>query len=235
MSLPETVSAVLLDIEGTTTPISFVYDVLFPFAKIRLARICATSCRDAAVAAAVERLRAEHGSDSGAGLPGFGDGSPYAAYLMEQDRKSTGLKALQGMIWKDAYESGVLKASVFDDVCPALEAWRGRGLRLRIFSSGSVLAQKLLFAHTGSGDLTGFFEGYHDTTTGPKQEAQSYRAIAEAYVLDTTSVLFLSDVVEELDAAREAGMSTGLVVRPGNRPVPPNTHPRYESLLALVD
>ena len=116
----------------------------------------------------------------------------------------------------------------------ALRAWSEAGLRLRVFSSGSVLAQKLLFRHTGHGDLTPYFEGYHDTTTGPKREARSYEEIARSYALPPPAILFLSDVREELDAAREAGMATGLLRRPGNRPVEAGGHAEYESFAELA-
>lgn len=225
--------AVLLDIEGTTTPISFVYDVLFPFAKARLEEACARASESKEIEGAVALLRQEHAEEaasvasSASPVPDFGDGSPYARYLMESDRKSTGLKRLQGLIWKEGYGSGELHGLVFDDVPGALRRWHHAGLRLRIFSSGSVLAQKLLFSTTTSGDLTEFFEGYHDTNTGPKKETRTYHAIAEAFELPCEEILFLSDVLAELDAAREAGMGTGLLTRPGNGDVGSHAHPEY--------
>lgn len=223
-------AAVLLDVEGTTTPISFVYDVLFPYAADRLGAACARAAESDEIARAVETLRSEHAAETASGAsrpPAFGDGAPYARYLMESDRKSTGLKALQGLIWREGYASGELRGEVFDDVPDALRRWKEAGLRLRVFSSGSVLAQKLLFSTTDRGDLTGFFEGHHDTGTGPKKEAGSYRAIARAYGLAPREVLFLSDVVDELDAAAEAGMGTGLLRRPGNKPVASHRHPEH--------
>lgn len=227
MPLPEGVRAVLVDIEGTTTPLSFVTDVLFPFAKARLEDACASS--DPRFVAAVGRLREEQAAErrSGASVPG------YARYLMELDRKSTGLKELQGLIWEEGYRTGELKGDVFPDVPDALRQWQQRGIRVRIFSSGSVLAQKLLFGHTDYGDLRPFFEGYHDTTTGPKREARSYTLIADAFNLPPGEILFLSDVVEELDAAREAGMKTGLLLRPGNKPAEAGSHPAYRSFADL--
>lgn len=227
MPLPKGTLGVLLDIEGTTTPITFVYDVLFPYAKSRLEAACQRASQNQSLRHAIELLREEHHREApalGEALPPFGNGAPFALWLMEQDRKSTGLKALQGLIWEEGYRSGELKAEVFPDVFPALREWRERGIRLRIFSSGSVLAQKLLFGHTDHGDLTPHFEGYHDTTTGPKREARSYRAIAKAFNAPPETILFLSDMVEELDAASEAGMRTTLVVRPGNKPVGAHEH-----------
>lgn len=231
MALPAGVRAVLTDIEGTTTPISFVYDVLFPYAAARLDEYCGRPDKTPELAEALERLRQEHRQDQerGDAPPAFGDGAPYARHLMAQDRKSTGLKLLQGIIWDEGYRTGALRSVVFPDVPGALAAWRDAGLRLRVFSSGSVHAQKLLFAHTAYGDLTPCFEGYHDTTTGPKKEARAYTAIAEAYGLPASDILFLSDVVEELDAAQEAGMRTGLLIRPGNRPAEAGGHPTYSS------
>lgn len=229
MPLPEGVRAVLTDIEGTTTPLSFVADVLFPFAKERLGDACAGG--DPRFAEAVRQLRQEHQAERGSGakVPDFGTGAHYARYLMELDRKSTGLKALQGLLWEEGYRTGELKGDVYPDVPEALKSWKEKGIRVRIFSSGSVLAQKLLFGHTVYGDLLPYFEGYHDTTTGPKREARAYAAIAEAFGLPPGEILFLSDIVEELNAAREAGLRTGLLLRPGNKPVEPGGHPTYHS------
>jgi enolase-phosphatase E1 len=152
---------------------------------------------------------------------------------MRLDRKSTGLKALQGLIWDEGYRSGALRGQVFPDVAPALAAWARSGVRLRIFSSGSVRAQKLLFGQSAAGDLARLFEGFHDTTTGPKQEPASYRAIAAAFALPPDSILFLSDVRGELDAAAAAGLRTGLLRRPGNRPADAGPHPVYSSFSEL--
>ena len=223
---------ILLDIEGTTTPISFVTEVLFPFARSRLAAAAASAQGHAEIAEALAMLREEWQAE-GSGPPEFGDGACYARHLMDLDRKSTGLKRLQGLIWRDGYRSGELQGLVFDDVPPALAGWKERGLRLGVFSSGSVLAQKLLFGHTQHGDLNGFFEAYFDTTSGPKREAASYRAIASSFALEPAEILFLSDVLGELDAARGAGLGTGLLERPGNPPVDAHTHPVYASFEPL--
>jgi enolase-phosphatase E1 len=229
--LPEGTGAVLTDIEGTTTSISFVYDVLFPYARARLEEWLRRPDPDSELRQAVARLREEHREEN---LRDFGDGAAYARRLMELDRKSTGLKALQGLIWDEGYRSGEIRSHVFPDVPGALAAWAGAGLRLRVFSSGSVRAQKLLFAYTEHGDLSGFFEGFHDTTTGPKQEAPSYAAIAGAYGLPAGEILFLSDVRGELDAAAAAGMRTGMLVRPGNRLADPGPHPVSRSFSELL-
>jgi enolase-phosphatase E1 len=148
----------------------------------------------------------------------------YAEWLMDRDRKSTALKSLQGRIWKGGYRSGALKSHVYPDVRPALERWRAQRRSVAIFSSGSVLAQRLLFEHTVEGDLTPLIHSYFDTTTGPKGAANSYRRIAEALRVAPAAVWFVSDVAAELDAARAAGMMTALCVRDGAAP-PASDHP----------
>jgi enolase-phosphatase E1 len=235
MPLPAGTRGVLLDVEGTTTAISFVYETLFPYAAARLAATCAGRAGEPVVAAALARLRAEHAAESaGAGAPPFGDGADYARWLMERDRKSPGLKELQGLIWEEGYRAGTLRSHLFADVAPALAAWRRAGVQLRVFSSGSRRAQQLLFSHTEQGDLTPLFEGFHDTAAGPKVEARSYRAIAEEFALPPAALLFLSDVAGELDAAAAAGYRTACVVRPGNRPQPPGPHPIVTSFADLA-
>ena len=236
MALPESTRLVLLDIEGTTTPISFVYDTLFPYARERMEACCARGADDPRTAAGISRLREEYESEPRhrrAELPPFGTGGPYALDLMRIDRKSTGLKTLQGIIWEEGYRSGSLRASVFDDVPQALRDWVDGGVRVRIYSSGSVLAQKLLFGHTDHGDLTPYVEAYHDTTTGPKKDQGSYRAIATGAELSPARILFLSDSTEELDACRKAGMQSGLMIRPGNPPCEPGSHTTYDDFRGL--
>jgi enolase-phosphatase E1 len=210
---------ILLDIEGTTTPISFVYDVLFPFVRRHL---------DAWLPRAdVSGLQSEYQEDVRRGQnppPWSLPPKAYVEWLMDQDRKSTALKKLQGEIWLEVYQKGELHGDVFPDVPPALERWRAQGHDVRIFSSGSILAQRLLFSSTSAGDLTLFLNGYFDTTTGPKNEPGSYAAIARAFGLPSSEILFISDVTRELDAARAAGMKTLLCVRPGNHPQPANDH-----------
>lgn len=234
MPLPAGVLAVVTDIEGTTTPLSFVLEVLFPYARRRLDAAFASG--DPRFAGAVRLLRQEREDDRRAGEdpPDFGNGAPYAHWLMDRDRKSTGLKLLQGLLWEEGYRDGELRGQVYPDVAEALRAWRERGVRIAVFSSGSVLAQRLLFGHSDQGDLLPFFDGFHDTTTGPKQSPESYAAIVLSLDLSPEAVLFLSDVTAELDAAREAGLRTGLVVRPGNRPAEPNGHPVCRSFRDLA-
>lgn len=211
--------AILLDVEGTTSSISFVYDVLFTYAKDHVADFLSRERGNETVRAAAAQLAAEAGlADASLDDPARLQRVVQAALdLMNRDVKSTPLKALQGMIWRNGFEGGQLVSHVFDDVPPALARWADSGLDVRIYSSGSVEAQKLFFAHTAAGDLTRYLRGHYDTTTGPKREASSYTRIAADMGLEPRQILFLSDVGAELDAARQAGMATALAVRPGNR------------------
>jgi len=213
---------ILLDIEGTTTPISFVYDVLFPFAREHAPEHLGDEEQRA--------LKAEYDVDVAKGLtpPSWSSGAiQYVHWLMDQDRKSTALKNLQGKIWQEGYRRGNLQGAVFADVPQALKRWHDAGIDIRIYSSGSILAQQVLFSTTPFGDLTRFLKGYFDTTTGPKNELSSYTTIAAAFGLAPSEILFFSDVTRELDAASAAGLQVLLVVRPGNHPQPQN---RYKSL-----
>lgn len=234
---PERIRAILLDIEGTTTPIDFVTRVLFPYAREHVRGFLdrrASEVRDE-----LARLFSEHQAEGGAGQsppPWRGD-SPAAAidsavayvrWLMDRDRKSTALKALQGRIWEEGYEAGRLRGQVYPDVPRAFARWRAQGREIAIFSSGSVLAQKLLFSRSDAGDLTPSLRAYFDTTTGVKADAESYRKIARALGREPPEVLFLSDAAAELDAARKAGMATGLCVREGAGPASPS-HPVVRS------
>jgi enolase-phosphatase E1 len=210
------VRVVLLDIEGTTTPIDFVLGILFPFARERVRGFLEDHGGEPEVRADVDLLREEHARE-GPGPPPW-DPAPagvaaYVDWLMDRDRKSTGLKSLQGRIWQEGFQRGRLRGQVYPDVPPALARWRGQGRRAAIFSSGSVLAQKLLFRSTPAGDLTPLLDGYFDTTTGAKAAPQSYARIAAALEAEPAALLFLSDAVAELDAARAAGLATGLAVR----------------------
>jgi enolase-phosphatase E1 len=215
------IRAILLDIEGTTTPIAFVHEVLFSFARDHVNEFLAKNAGAEDVRADVARLGEEHAADvsSGQQPPPVNDSLvAYVEWLIARDRKSTGLKSLQGKIWRQGYTAGSLRSQVYADVAPAFARWRARGWTINIFSSGSVLAQQLLFAHTDAGDLTGFISDYFDTNVGNKGEADSYRKIAESLNTQPDEVLFISDVVAELDAAGEAGMQTLLSIRPGNQP-----------------
>jgi enolase-phosphatase E1 len=220
-----------LDIEGTTSPIDFVYEVLFPYARLHLEEYLKRKAGSKELELDLLQLREEHVKDLAEALapPDWIDAPPdaqiqsvvrYVFWLMDRDRKSTGLKSLQGKIWQEGYLKGELKSQVFPDVPPALKDWKEKNLDVRIFSSGSVLAQRLLFANTQAGDLSGFLNGYIDTNIGPKTSAESYRRIAAEFHLAASQVLFVSDVIKELDAASSSGMKTLLSVRPGNPPQP---------------
>ena len=237
----EGIRGVLLDIEGTTTPIAFVHEVLFSYARSQVRNFLTKHFGSAELLADLQQLGEEHATDVKHGLhppalvnidgevdldvDGPRDAeidslAEYVSWLIERDRKSTGLKSLQGKIWEEGYIDGTLKAELFAEVAPALERWRHAGLKISIFSSGSSLAQKLLFAHTAAGDLTGFIDNYFDTTVGSKTDVASYRRIASALNLPAQNILFISDVVPELDAAGAGGMQTLLCIRPGNPPQP---------------
>jgi len=232
--------ALLLDIEGTTTPVTFVTDVLFPFARKRLREFLEAHAQEPPVAAQLEALEREHAhEDQTDAPPRWNEGDriasacAYLEWLMDRDRKTTPLKALQGSIWEHGYRAGDLVAPVYDDVPPAYARWRAAKREIAIFSSGSVLAQKLLFAHTNAGDLTSFISAYFDTTTGPKKAPASYRKIAAAMGKPPEQVLFVSDIAGELDAAREAGMHTSLCARPGARDALSSTHDRIRTFVEL--
>src|SRR5436305_1747857 len=214
--LDHEIRAILLDIEGTTTPIAFVHEVLFSYAREHAKEFLTNNIDSGEVRADIALLREEHALDVSNDLhpPPLTDSiAAYLDWLMAHDRKSTGLKSLQGKIWRGGYLNGSLKAQVFADVAPAFARWRNAGLSINIFSSGSVLAQQLLFAHTDAGDLTRFIDNYFDTNVGKKGEADSYRRIAAALSLAANQILFISDIVAELDAAQQAGMKTLLSLR----------------------
>lgn len=212
---------ILLDIEGTTTPIDFVLETLFPFSKQRVGKYVETHF--GSLATEIKQLVEESSDDSTYTIPVDptepGSVSSYLEYLIDENRKSTPLKSIQGTIWQEGYKSGELISRVFDDVPWALERWKSAGTSIAIFSSGSVLAQQLLFRYTDHGDLTPFISNYFDTNVGAKRDAESYDEIATALNIDSNEVLFCSDITQELDAARTGGMLTALVVRPGNAPV----------------
>ncbi|GAA4833477.1 acireductone synthase [Saccharopolyspora rosea] len=213
MSVPVVAEAVVVDIEGTVTPTSQVHVVLYDYARPRLGPWIREHGGDPVVAEAVARVKDE------AGLGAQADTGEVVAVLhrwMDADRKATPLKTLQGLIWQDGYARGELTTGLFDDVVPALRSWRDAGLRLAVFSSGSVAAQIASFSHTTAGDLTPLFEAHFDTVNaGPKREADSYRRIGEALGVAAQRVAFCSDVPAELDAARAAGWRAVGVARPG--------------------
>ena len=234
--------AVILDIEGTTTPIAFVYEKLFPYAQNRLRQYLEARGDSAECRALSERLKSEREGDvqAAADVPPWDETSAsariesierYVGFLMQQDRKSPGLKELQGLIWEEGYSTGELVGELFDDVAPALRRWHEAGVGAGIFSSGSVLAQKLLFSHSSAGDLSPLLRWYFDTSTGGKTDPASYSRIAATVGARPADILFISDVVRELDTAREAGMRTALCIRPGNPTQPAgHEHPVVRSL-----
>jgi enolase-phosphatase E1 len=208
-------AAIITDIEGTTTPIAFVQDTLFPYARQRLPGFL----RDHAGRPEVAREMAEiarlaPGADSLAALFAW----------MDADAKIGPLKALQGMIWAEGYADGSLKGALYPDVAPVLRRWHSAGARLFVYSSGSVAAQKMLFRHSVAGDLEGIFSGFFDTGVGPKRDAASYAAIARALGLPAGEILFLADVTQELDAAASVGIGTCQLVRPEDGTVAGTSH-----------
>ena len=203
------IKAILTDIEGTTSSISFVKDVLFPYARKRLPAFLTTHA---------DKPEVRHWLHEAAKEAGLVSASQQELIALlqrwiDEDRKATPLKALQGMIWDEGYRNGDYRAHMYPEVPAKLRAWKDQGLELYVYSSGSVAAQKLFFAFSEAGDLTPLFSGYFDTETGPKRDANSYRSIAIAIGMPANEVLFLSDVVEELDAAQAAGMKTTLLAR----------------------
>ena len=201
--------ALLTDIEGTTSSIAFVKEVLFPYSRARLRDFVRAHASEPDTRALLDRLRGE--------TPGSSD-DEVAALLcryIDQDRKHTVLKELQGRIWRHGYEAGDFVAHVYPDVAPALRRWKSAGLSLHVFSSGSVEAQKLLFRHSQAGDLTPLFSGFFDTTTGKKDDPAAYRAITAAIGEPPREIAFLSDTLAELDAARRAGLLTWRLDRDG--------------------
>jgi enolase-phosphatase E1 len=212
------IKAIITDIEGTTSSISFVKDVLFPYAAAKLPDYVRANRTQPAVQ---EQLRA---TAKEAGLAAS-DIEALIAQLLQwirDDKKITPLKALQGMIWQYGYEQGAYKAHVYPDAIARLRAWHAQGLKLFVYSSGSIFAQKLFFKYSDAGDLTPLFSNYFDTTTGPKPETSSYQKIAVAIGLPANELMFLSDIGAELDAAREAGFKTVWLVREKDSPHHPN-------------
>ena len=228
----QTVRAVVLDIEGTTTPIAFVYDVLFPFARAHLRSYLTTGAGGQALQDALRRLQRDHADEVSRGEhpPEWSGSDPervaaFVEWLMDRDRKAPGLKELQGQIWARGFREGTLRGEVFPDVAPALRRWRDAGVRVAIYSSGSEQAQRLVFGATPFGDLTGYVCRFFDTSVGPKTSADSYRRIARELGCDTNQLLFVSDVAAELDAARSARCEVLLCVRPGNPAQPADSYP----------
>jgi len=225
------VQYILMDIEGTLISVAFVREILFPFAKHRLAPFLHERRHDADVLrwTAVCQDAIEHETGS---RPAYEELPVMLTGWIDQDRKLPGLKALQGMIWDEGYRQRAFVPELYGDVLPALTQWRARGICLGIYSSGSEQAQRLLFAHTNVGDVTSLFEHFFDTSVGEKKTASSYRTISEQIGLPPHHILFLSDAERELDAAALTGFRTAHIVRPGTDA---NTrHPIHHDLTYLL-
>jgi enolase-phosphatase E1 len=227
------VRTILTDIEGTTSSISFVKDVLFPYARRALPGFVAAHGDEPEVRRWLDAVAAELGGACRDDLI-----VETLQGWIDQDRKHTALKALQGMVWGDGYGRADFTAHVYPDAPEALRRWHAAGHRLAVYSSGSVPAQKLLFAHTDAGDLAPLFSAWFDTEVGGKREADAYRRIVEQLGVPAGDIVFLSDVVEELDAARDAGLRTVLVDRRDDYPQPrtgaaTGGHARVESFAAI--
>jgi enolase-phosphatase E1 len=220
--------AILLDIEGTVTPVSFVFDVLFPFAREFGPAFLKEHWTEDRLNESKRQLAEQNALDLQSGAPAMvkstaeiecASAVAYFLWLMDQDSKATPLKYLQGLVWKQGFESGELRSEIFPDVLPALTRWSEQGRTAAIYSSGSVEAQQQLFRHTKTGDLTPLLKRYFDTSVGAKREASSYARIVRELSAQAEHTLFISDVLQELDAARSAGLQTALCVRPGNAPI----------------
>jgi enolase-phosphatase E1 len=204
------IKAIVTDIEGTTSSLAFVKDVLFPYARANLADYVRSNSGQESV----KKIMAATCQEIGTEL----DTEQVISQLIQwidEDKKVTPLKSLQGLIWEAGYQQGDFKGHIYPDAVENLKKWKAKGLDLYVYSSGSVQAQKLLFAYTDYGDLTPLFSGYFDTHIGGKKEPQSYRNIANSIGIDAEQLLFLSDIKEELDAAKIAGYQTVWLVREG--------------------
>ena len=218
MTLPDSIRVLLLDIEGTTTPIAFVHERLFGYIRSHLSQYVARHWNDPAVADVVRKLSAERVADGQGPIQDPETMMGFVRALMAEDRKSPGLKTLQGLIWEDGYQAGELRGEVWDDVPEAMRRWKREGRRIAIYSSGSELAQRRLFESTAAGDLTPLIAAFFDTRVGAKVESGSYTRIAKELGESPSSIMFVSDVTAELHAARSAGLETVLSIRPGNAP-----------------
>jgi enolase-phosphatase E1 len=231
--------SVLLDIEGTTSPISFVYGTLFPYARKRLGSFLHEHSSNLAVTSVLEELKSANLNDAPAGAPAitgrdlFQEMTDYLLWLMDHDSKTAPLKILQGLIWEQGFRQGELQSEIFPDVPVCLRQWHEAGLRTAIYSSGSVLAQKMMFRHTPYGDLTNLISGYFDTGVGPKKQPQSYQRIIADLQVTAEQVMFVSDIAEELEAARTAGLGTVLSIRPGNQAQ--KSAAKYRTIHSLAD
>jgi enolase-phosphatase E1 len=225
MQISLNADVVLLDIEGTTSSIDFVHEVMFPYARKRVPEFVASKWDSDELNGCIKLLACDLGESSvESWLAGDAKTNQQTVVdavcgMIDNDVKATGLKQLQGIIWKSGFHSGEMVAHLYSDTAPALQRWKEQGLDLRIYSSGSIGAQKLFFGHSMAGDLLNLFSAHYDTTTGPKKEAESYRKIVADVGVEANRIVFVSDVAAELDAATEAGLQTVLSIRPGNAAV----------------
>lgn len=204
------IKAIVTDIEGTTSSLLFVKDVLFPYARANIADYVRNHADEPQVKPLLDDVCKEAGLELS-----LEQIIIQLIQWIDQDKKVTPLKSLQGLVWEAGYRQGDFKGHLYPDAAANLKAWKAKGLDLYIYSSGSVYAQKLLFAHTEYGDLTPLFSGYFDTHIGGKREQKSYGNIAEQLALPANRLLFLSDIKEELDAAKAAGFQTIWLIRDG--------------------
>jgi enolase-phosphatase E1 len=235
------IRAIVLDIEGTTTPIAFVHDILFPFARTHLREYLKTQA-GSDVRDVLDELRDDFDAEVSRGEepPGWSASSvesvaAFVEWLMDRDRKAPGLKLLQGRIWDHGFRNGTLRGEVYSDVPPALKRWNSAGIDVAIYSSGSEQAQRLVFSTTPSGDLTRFVSRFFDTAVGPKTSADSYRRIARELGSAPADMLFVSDAAAELNAAEDAGAHVLLSVRPGNPPQPGAGHTAIRTFDEILD
>ena len=208
---------ILMDIEGTTTSIDFVHQTLFPYASKHLADFIQDNQKDDSVLNQLEAVKKTVLEEAGTAISNE-EAVTTLLHWIKEDRKHTALKALQGYLWRKGYETNQYQGHLYEDVLPNLEKWLASGKKLGIYSSGSVEAQKLLFGYSEKGDITPHLSAYFDTKIGHKREVDSYQNIAKSLNLDANQILFLSDVKQELDAAKAAGMRTTQLVRPGTEP-----------------
>ncbi len=206
---------ILMDVEGTTTSISFVHEVLFPFSKEKMESFILENLENTEVRSCLDLVKKDAAQE---GLGPLDDKGCIGLLLkwIKEDRKHFALKNLQGLIWEEGYKSGVIKGHVYEDVLPCFKKWKDSGLNLGIYSSGSVKAQHLIFEYSSAGNLRPYLSAHFDTQVGHKREVGSYTNIARELNLAPSDILFLSDIREELDAAKEAGMNTTQLVRDEN-------------------
>lgn len=214
------IQAILTDIEGTTTSLSFVKDVLFPYAEQHMEAFVTAHRQDPVVAKLIDDVRLEVGNPT----LSLNEAIKQLRQWIAEDKKITPLKAIQGLLWEEGYRRGDFTGHVYADAARNLRRWHEQGIKLYVYSSGSVHAQKLLFGYSDAGDLTPLFSGYFDTTIGHKRDAAAYQRIVEQIGLPAAAILFLSDIREELDAAQQAGLQTCCLVRE-NQPTAGLQHP----------